>query len=75
MLFLSTNGMVHDFALPVAQDNSARVATGPLIPLPPFTELGFDQMVNFNVCNVSTYDLSRVEYMAKFGRPLYILTT
>jgi hypothetical protein len=74
-LFLSTTGNIHDFTPPPKDDPSRRLHDLNLRLYPPFTELGFDQMVkadnlNIDSGNFTIDDVSRVGFMARFGRPL-----
>lgn len=73
-LFLSTNIGAHDFSppRPPPNDNS----TGRIGPIemklcPPFTELGFDQMMkHINLEEKTIQEVSTATFMANFGRPL-----
>jgi len=71
-LFLSTTGKIQDFTPPPHKDGSKRLERRALVLLPPFTELGFDQMVQSRISDGSATidEVSTVEYMAMFGRPL-----
>jgi hypothetical protein len=72
-LFLSTTGKIHDFTPPPKDDPSQRLTMEQYSLIPPFTELGFDQMVkadDIKIDNLYIDDLSRLGYMVKFGRPL-----
>jgi len=76
-LFLSTTGNIHDFTPPPKQDPSKRLSDEELHPFPPFTELGFDQMLkadNLKIHNetLDIDDVSRVGFMSRFGRLLYV---
>ncbi|KAF8806799.1 hypothetical protein BYT27DRAFT_6608899 [Phlegmacium glaucopus] len=75
-LFLSTTGNVHDFTPPPKDDASNRLSNQQLKLFPPFTELGFDQMLKAdnlkiveNIFDID--DVSRVGFMARYGRPLF----
>ena len=71
-VFLSTSGKIQDLTPPPQHDKSKRLENRELVLLPPFTELGFDQMIQPTISegSVSIDDLSTLKYMAMFGRPL-----
>jgi hypothetical protein len=70
-IFLSTTGKVRGFIPPPAEAVSNRLQRGELKLHPPFTELGFDQMVDPKLDSSATIDkVSKIEYMVQFGRPL-----
>ena len=72
-LFLSMMSKISNFAPAVINDPSNRIVDGTLDIIPPFTELGFDQLANRLVENkYSIEDVSTLEFMARFGRPLYV---
>jgi hypothetical protein len=74
-LFLSTTGNIHDFTPPPKRDSSERLVDEILRLYPPFTELGFDQMLKADNLEISSdtldiEDVSRIGFMARLGRPL-----
>ena len=71
-VFLSTSGKIQDLTPPPQYDKSKRLEDRELQLLPPFTELGFDQMIQPTILegSVTIDDVSTLEYMAMFGRPL-----
>ena len=71
-VFLSTTGKTNDFTPAPHEDKSKRLEERTLVLLPPFTELGFDQMVQSRISDgsVTIDEVSTVEYMAMCGRPL-----
>ena len=72
-LFLSTMSKISNFTPPILTDPSNRIADGTLSIIPPFTELGFDQLANrLAEDKYSIEDVSTLEFMVRFGRPLYV---
>ena len=74
-LFLSTMGNIHDFTPPPKDDPSKWAADEILHLYPPFTKLGFDQMLRADSLNKSSnrFDVdyvSRIGFMVRLGRPL-----
>ena len=71
-VFLSTSGKIQDLSPPPEYDKSRRLEDRILQLLPPFTELGFDQMIQPTISegSVTIDDVSTIKYMAMFGRPL-----
>jgi hypothetical protein len=70
-VFLSTTGRVHAFIPSSREDLSARLMLRSLSLLPPFTELGFDQMVGkIRENEVNIGEVVKNEFMCRFGRPL-----
>ena len=73
--FLSTTGNIHDFTPPPKDDASGRLILKELQLLPPFTELGFDQMLSVDNIKIrpdtfTVEEVSRIGFMVRFGRPL-----
>lgn len=69
-LFLSTSGKIHSFTPPAGPDPSARQSSYFSLHSP-YTELGFDQMMDDVVLKDQTIEtVSTPNFMAKFGRPL-----
>ena len=72
-LFLSTTGKIHDLTPPPKFDASDRHRKSTLRLLPPFSRLGFDQVVRAHASDVNDFginDVSKVAFMVRFGRPL-----
>ena len=72
-LFLSTTGKIHDLTPPPKYDASDRLMNSTLRLLPPFSRLGFDQVVRSHASDVKKFginDVSKVAFMVRFGRPL-----
>jgi hypothetical protein len=70
-VFLSTNGSIQNITLWAGLDSSCRVQKSELVLLPPFTELGFDQMVGqISDGALTIEDVSATSFMVRFGRPL-----
>lgn len=71
-VFLSTTGKITQFTPAAQYDISSRLHTGKLSLLPPFCELGFDQLAKKAVHGETTLDeVSSLEFMTSFGRPLF----
>ena len=71
-IFLSTNSSLDQFASPQALAKSARIRSGKAETHAPITETPFDCCDDLMVKQgeFKIEDISRVEFMAKFGRPL-----
>ena len=70
-VFLSTNGSIQNITPRAELDTSCRVQKSELVLLPPFTELGFDQMVGqISDGALTIEDVSTTSFMVRFGRPL-----
>lgn len=71
-LFLST--VVEDIIPPDLPDPSARLMKPDPRILPPFTDIGFDQLAIEQVKKDEHYlvDMVTDEWMCQFGRPLYV---
>ncbi|KAG6808840.1 hypothetical protein H0H92_002627 [Tricholoma furcatifolium] len=71
--FLSTTGKASQLTPPRHYDPSSRVSKQGLILIPPFTDLGFDQlMTDSKLSRASEIEhVSTLEFMAKFGRPMF----
>jgi hypothetical protein len=74
-LVLSTAGRIQTFLPSVGEDISTRIQLGELEICPPFTELGFDQMMSASGLIVaggktSIDQVASEKYMSMFGRPL-----
>jgi hypothetical protein len=70
-VFLSTSGKIQNITPRAEFDGSGRVQKSDLVLLPPFTELGFDQMVRqISNGDLTIEEVSTVMFMALFGRPL-----
>ena len=75
-VFLSTAGEVHHYAPPTPTDidPSRRIQNQEFRLIPPFTDIGFDQLAVGKVEKNIHYlqDMVTVEWMCQFGRPLYV---
>jgi hypothetical protein len=70
-LFLSTTGRVHAFTPSPRDDLSGRLMVQNLALFPPFTELGFDQLVEkIHEGKVNIDQVVKYSFMCMFGRPL-----
>lgn len=70
-VFLSTTGSIQSITPPAEFDDSGRVQKSDLVLLPPFTELGFDQMAKeISDGALTIEEVSTVTFMVHFGRPL-----
>jgi hypothetical protein len=71
--FLSTTGKVFQFTFPSEKDPSNRGQGGRLLPIPPYCDIGFDQLAP-KVCEntLKIEDVAKVEFMVKLGRPLLV---
>jgi hypothetical protein len=71
-VFLSTSGKIQDISPPPRNDKSKRLEQRELMSLTPFTELGFDQMIQPPISegSVTIDDVSTLKCMAMHGRPL-----
>ena len=71
-IFLSTNSSLAQFASPQALTKSARIRSGKAETHAPITETPFDCCDDLMVKQgeLKINDISRVGFMAKFGRPL-----
>jgi hypothetical protein len=70
-VFLSTSGKIQNITSRAESDGSGRVQKSELVLLPPFTGLGFDQMVRkISDGNLTIEEVSSVKFMVRFGRPL-----
>ena len=70
-VFLSTSRKIQDITPRAERDISGRVQKSELVLLPPFTELGFDQMVTkISDGALTINEVSTTEHMVRFGRPL-----
>ena len=70
-VFLSTTGKVQQFTPNALHDMSTRLQEGRLHLIPPFCELGFDQLAEKAISGVTTIEhVSSLGFMAKLGRPL-----
>ncbi|KAG6894184.1 hypothetical protein C0992_007173 [Termitomyces sp. T32_za158] len=72
-LFLSTSGEVCKYAPPVFLDPSARVKKHVFKTIPPFTEIGFNQLAVKKVGKDEHLlrDMVSIEWMCQFGQPLF----
>jgi hypothetical protein len=69
-IFLSTTGKIDQFMPAAKDDPSNRIQEG-LGLIPPFCELGFDQLAEKATGGVTTLTkVSSEEFMASLGRPL-----
>ncbi|KIM81083.1 hypothetical protein PILCRDRAFT_9111 [Piloderma croceum F 1598] len=70
--FLSTTGKVFQFTLTPQKDPSSRGQEGCLLPIPPYSDIGFDQLA-LKVCEnmLKIEDVAKVEFMVKLGQPLF----
>ena len=70
-LFLSTNGKVNQFMPQPQDDNSNRIQKGLVRAIPPFCELGFDQLAEKIIHRKTTIEeVASLKYMATLCRPL-----
>jgi hypothetical protein len=72
-VFLSTTGALFQFVPAKVADPSSQVAGGSLQLLEPFTDLGFDLLmepIRENTKNPN--DIIEMDFLIKFGRPLYV---
>lgn len=74
-VFLSTTGNIKDFNPPPHADPSGRVFAKRLHLIPPFIEVGFDQMLKADGLEINNGrwqidEVSTVGFMARLGRPL-----
>ncbi|KAG6825553.1 hypothetical protein H0H92_003306 [Tricholoma furcatifolium] len=71
--FLSTTGKASQLTPPRHYDPSSRVSKQGLILIPPFTDLGFDQLMKDSKLSRASKieNVSTLEFMAKFGRPMF----
>ena len=70
-VFLSTTGKVQQFTPDALNDISNRFQEGLLRLMPPFCELGFDQLAEKAVHGQTTLDhVSSLNFIARLGRPL-----
>ncbi|KAM6501250.1 hypothetical protein JOM56_004264, partial [Amanita muscaria] len=73
-VFLSTAGKIQNITPPAGSDDSGRVQKAELVLLPPFTELGFDQMVEkISDSTLTIEDVTTDKFMARFGRPFRLI--
>ena len=75
-LFISTVSEISDITPSPQQDLSMRIGNGALTLLPPFTELGFDQLLKKSPIKENTVtieDAATVRFMCQFGRPLFVI--
>jgi hypothetical protein len=75
-LFISTVSKISDFTTSPQQDLSMRIGNGALTLLPPFTELGFDQLLKKSPIEENTVTIQNaatVQFMCQFGRPLFVI--
>ncbi|KAM6495554.1 hypothetical protein JOM56_008260 [Amanita muscaria] len=71
-VFLSTSGKIQNITPRAEDDGSGRVQKSKLVLLPPFIELGFDQMVGRISDSALTIEtVSNIKFMVRFGRPLF----
>ena len=69
--FLSTTGKITQFVPASSQDESLRVVYRELELIQPFTDLGFDPLVNkSHGGNRILAGVTKEEFMVQFGRPL-----
>jgi hypothetical protein len=74
-LFLSTTGNIHDFTPPAKDDPSNRISSETSTLYPPFTELGFDQILKAEGFNqrqepFDVDEVSKIGFMTRLGRPM-----
>jgi hypothetical protein len=70
-LFLSTTGKVNQFMPQPKDDNSNRIEKGLVHVIPPFCELGFDQLAEKVILGETTIDdIASLKFMATLSRPL-----
>ena len=74
-LFISTVSKISDFTPAPKQDMSTRIVNETLTLLPPFTELGIDQLLKVSPIKENTIniqDAATERFMCQFGRPLFV---
>jgi len=70
-VFLSTTGKVQQFTPQTRNDISGRLQEGKLSLIPPFCELGFDQLAEKARSDETTLEhVSSRDFIARLGRPL-----
>jgi hypothetical protein len=69
-VFLSTTGKVNQFMPQVKKDVSNRYQTGLLKLVPPFCELGFEQLASKARRGMTLDTVASMEFMATLSRPL-----
>jgi hypothetical protein len=71
--YLSTTGQVFQNTFSIKHDRSSRRQEGRLPLIPPYSDVGFDQLaqtVRENTLKIE--DVAKVEFMVKLGRPLFV---
>ncbi|TDL24869.1 hypothetical protein BD410DRAFT_65329 [Rickenella mellea] len=69
--FLSTTGQVFQFTPSKENDRSARVQDSLLLLIPPFTDIGLDQLARkIRENELSIGDVAKIAYMVTLGRPM-----
>ena len=73
-VFISTTGGIQNITPRAELDTSGRVQKADLLLLPPFTELGFDQMVRpISDGALTIEEVSTIGFMVRFGRSLWVV--
>ena len=73
-IFLSTNSSLAKFASPRALAKSARIRGGLAVTHAPITETPFDcDDLVVRPGELKMEDISKISFMARFGRPLWVL--
>ena len=73
-LFISTVNKISDFTAP-KHDMSTRIVNETLPLLPPFTELGLDQLLKASPIKeneIRMEEAATESFMCRFGRPLFV---
>jgi hypothetical protein len=74
--FLSTTGKISQFTPFRSVDPSARLSDGELYLIPPYTAVGFDQVMKGHEVQDTSHtiqDVTDLGFMARLGRPLYVI--
>ncbi|KAK0450318.1 uncharacterized protein EV420DRAFT_1562921 [Desarmillaria tabescens] len=73
--FVSLSGRIAPAAPPRSVDSSTRIHEGTLESVPPFTDLGFDQLMSGRqvgrIGAQTLADVTKLEYVVHMGRPLW----
>lgn len=74
---MSTTGKISQFTSAPEEDASFRILSGELKLIQPFTDLGFDTLARKVSLSkgLDLGDLTSNEFIAHFGRPLYVLSS
>ena len=70
--FLSTTGGIAQFVSSKDENKSKIVSIGDVNLIPPFTDLGFDNLVMPMPVDMNIRYITQEKFMARFGRPLFV---